>query len=413
MIRQGMIGGAMSPGATMGLMTAGAVSSAKMLSGALQESTNAALRSIGGALGSVGVPLLGAAGALGAAGVNYAFSRVQSAAQLERPRELGRATGGVSTGLGSAAVNAGIRRGYRPAEAAGLASQVLAATGVAGSGSAFDFDEVFRAAASGISPQLMGRLAGAGGAGGGATEGVRGVLGAMRSLLVQGQNDGLRGRRLDEMLARLSSAATMFAEQGMRLSMGSVAVATQTLRSADQNAFGGMFGVQSAIKLSQTGMQGARQIGGMFSGLAESALLADAFAGASDPLEAMARAEATAGDPLAVQRAIRGQLGDAAGYGFAGAGFSARQSRVLARQLDPVAPATGTVGREGTFKVSAKLARQDADTMSAALNANVDELIGAMTALQKMLINAGGKAAVLVDGVNRLLAQLGRLLDVL
>lgn len=320
------------------------------------------------------------------------------------------ATGGIRTGLGSRAMRAGIRRGFRPAEAAGQLGSFFGGVGVAGSGRFVDPNDIFRAISSGINAQMMARVLGTGGAGGGATEGVGGVMRALRGVITVGQQEGLRGRRLDEILARMSSAVTMFAEQGMRLSTGAVATAFNTLRQ--QGApFAGTFGMQGALKLSQTGMQGVQGIRGMFGGLAQGALLAEAFQGTDDPLAAMQRAERLASDPLAVQRAIRGQLGDeAAGFAFAGAGFSAEQSRILSRELDPVAAPQGRIGREGRFGVSSALARQDAATMSAALNSGVSSLISSMTRLQLVLIRAGGHAARLVNKVDQLLSKIGDIL---
>ena len=301
--------------------------------------------------------------------VNKRFASVMALANTERPL----ASAGVTGGLGFGDLARGTRLGFRAQESAGMLSQFSGAIGFRGGGrTALGAVDPFQLALSGISPQLAARLIGAGAPGMGAAGGIAGTAESTRDLIGVLTTQGLRGSKVDEALARISSATTQMAEQGLTLDLDNMREAVARLEFAGggrigQGPLSGMQAVRTATRLAQAGPQAAQSFGGQFGSLVQTALQAEAFQQAGDPVEAMQLMQEMAQDPIGVRDIVVRQLGpEAAALAFAGGGFAgAEGARALA--TDPmrrrVSRKTRGMAGEGAVPLSQMLAEQELENM--------------------------------------------------
>jgi hypothetical protein len=345
------------------------------------------------------------------------YEKVMQLANIERPMAMARVTGGFTGGINSPFMGQAAALGFRPQEAAQMMASFSRSIGVAGGGAAAYAQGVdpFQAALSGMSPEMIARYVSLGGPGGGAVGGIIGAANAVQGTVGTVEHAGLRGAKVDEALARISSATTQMAEQGLNLNLANVNQAMSDLAATGkarggQNVFSGMNAVRGALKLSQMGPSAAKQFSGGFGGLTTAAIQAYAFGQASTPAEAMIIMEDLAKDPMRARQVIIDQLGPEAGaLAFAGSGFSMRQGQALAgpQEAGQVRRSMGGAGA-GDVPYSAMLATQEQKLM-AMVETNAAQnkaIIGSMQTIQKTMVRISEFSSEYLIKVDELLKRL-------
>ena len=270
---------------------------------------------------------------------------------------------------------------------------------------------------------MIGRFASLGGRGGGAVENVsdigsKSLIQKTMSMLRQGNVSHLSGAKVDEALARISAATTQMAEQGMFLDLTKQKDTMNTLMHLGDaekgkslggvNVFGGMHGVRAGLKLSQSGARAASDFRSQFAGIGTAAIQASAFANAKNPLDALRNMEEMAQDPTAVHQAITDIMGNnmVSGLAFAGQGFSADQSRILAGWDGTTTPYNNTgygAPDSGNFRRSGLMAKHEREEMVLEEANNFKSMLNAMHQIRKTLIGVGTKADTYLQTVDSLL----------
>jgi len=149
----------------------------------------------------------------------------------------------------------------------------------------------------------------------------------------------LRGAGVDRFLGQFGGIVEGLTQQGLRFDVDQLTGALRGFAGATGARGTRPIGIARGFMAAPQGARG--QIAGAFGGLAQTALLADVFARADDPLQAIELLEQMSADPEQVRRKIVGQLGPEAGrLAIAGLpGISGREARALGRRgrLTPLA----------------------------------------------------------------------------
>lgn len=196
---------------------------------------------------------------------------------------------------------------YTPEEAIGIAGAFAGGAGMTGVGG----DRALAIARSGVSPGAAGAYlgttaAGAGGLGRATPEAMIGLA----------QAQGLRGSKVDEFLGIIASATSSMATQGMKLDMAATEQFTRRLQGTGSFAGQGLAQARAAATVAGT-VGGARQkLLSPFSGMAETAIMADAMSRSSSVQGAARLLEQV--DPSAVSGMFgRSGFGDMIGLDLA------------------------------------------------------------------------------------------------
>jgi hypothetical protein len=311
---------------------------------------------LGAVITAVGGKLLGEA-------IEARADKLGDLARLERPQETGRYLAGVGLGLGSDAmrIGAGVY-GLSPDEVASVVGGFGRGAGGAGALAALGPANLFQLLLSGISPDAAARFVGLGTLGGGARGGLQDTSQALGQAIGYGERAGLRGGKIDEILLRLSTAATTLAERGLTLDLGSAIGAASAL-SGLSPSFAGMGGIRGVTGLSDMAGGARGALAGQFGQLGDAALLAAAFRQGGGLEGALSYLDLLQGDPGAVPDAINGILGG----GLASlAAFSPRFSTSQARALSGVsgrlgggAPSSFGGADPGALNLSRQFAEQE------------------------------------------------------
>ncbi len=345
------------------------------------------------------------------------YEKVMQLANIERPMAQAGITGGFSGGVNAPFMGQAAKLGFRPQEAAQMMAQFSRSIGVAGGGAAAYGQGVdpFEAALSGLSPEMIARYVSLGGPGGGAVNGVRGAARAVSGTIGTMYDQGLRGAKVDEALARISSATTQMAEQGLNLNLGNVNQAMTDLAATGkarggQNVFGGMHAVRGALKLSQMGPNASKQLTSGFGGLATAAIQAWAFGQTDSLAEAKILMEDIGQDPMRAREIVVGQLGAETGaLAFSDSGFSMRQGQALTgpQATGQVIKGMGGAGA-GDVPYSALMATNEQALMSLVAQgaAQNKAMIGAMQKIEGTMTELSEFAAGYLIGVDNLLRRL-------
>jgi len=358
--------------------------------------------------------------------VQARFEQAMSIAGLERPMEQARIAGGGSDNrnvAGRYSLRKGAQWGFRAQESAQMMSQFSRSIGAAGGAETAMNAGVnpFEATVSNLSPEMIARYISLGGPGGGATQGVEGASHAVQTAIGTLYNEGLRGAKVDEALARIASSTTQMAEQGLSLDLVStnrfMAGLSQTgdrkrALTRGRNVFEGMHGVRGALSLSGMGQGAAKGIAGGFGGYADAIIQAAAFKQAGDPLEAIELMEQWSEDPAKIAEIVReGAAPGSAAYAFVGSGrFSGAQSRVLGQGIDPGVVGAPTSGGADSSQlgISRQLAENERQLMENAGRdpAGIEAMLSAMTTINDTLINIADGATPFLRGVDQSLKTL-------
>jgi hypothetical protein len=347
------------------------------------------------------------------------YEKVMQLANIERPMAQARITGGFGGGINAPFMGHAAQLGFRPQEAAQMMAQFSRSIGVAGGGAAAYGQGVdpFEAALSGLSPEMIARYVSLGGPGGGAVNGVRGAARAVSGTIGTMYDEQLRGAKVDEALARISSATTQMAEQGLNLNLASVNQAMSDLAATGRGnghkgtgVFGGMHAVRGALKLSQMGPNASKQLTSGFGGLATAAIQAWAFGQTDSLAEAKILMEDIGQDPMLAREIVVGQLGAETGaLAFSDSGFSMRQGQALTgpQTKGVVKKGMGGAGA-GDVPYSALMATNEQALMSlVAQGAEQNKaMIGAMQAIEGTMLQLSGLAADYLVRVDLLLKRL-------
>jgi len=381
---------------------------------------------LGGALkmgAMAGAAYLGLVGA----GMNIRMGKITELASLERPAEIANVSGfGGAGDVTGAAQQEAKFYGFGAQEAAQIAAQYARARGGPSGGS---FNDVYRLAASGISPELVARIAGLGTQGGGAVEGVSGAQSQALRMISVAQNSGLSGSKVDEFLGRIAASTSQLAEEGLYLDLSDTSNFMETMRQVGErvreeedlaaNPFGGMQGPRAAAKLQSGAMGALQRLKAPLQGLSEMVLLSDAFANADQYggglLGGISRLEHVAQSPAGVHQVIQGQLGgnqELARMVFTGMGFSQPQAELLARKPGGTAgEVTGFGGSAGgastdAFSYSSRLGDAERQLLSEVAKLGVasnENLISVTSSIQQFLVNQSSKMDDLMDGLNEMI----------
>lgn len=266
------------------------------------------------------------AGVAGVVGTKMRYQMAGQIADLERGQILGRFAGGANLGLTSGRLRDAAALGFDPAEAVGTLSQFYQQIGIAGAGRARD---PFRAMLAGVGAGAQGAYLQS------STERdfAEATQSLPRALGLAINQQGMRGSNVEAMLSQIAQASNAMLSQGMRLDrLATINLASQLAGTGQ--AFGGLRATEGALKFSQIGQNAAHSFAGNFAGLSDAALMAEAAAGASNPLDMLGRLEGMAGDPRQVRAAMIRRLGPAgAALGMVGSGFSSSQARAAAGAL--------------------------------------------------------------------------------
>lgn len=316
-------GGAGMPLSVAQAATSGLAGVASSISGA-----GAALP-LGLGLGAAGLGIL-------LAGLNYRYGvAVRRAGLDERDGALRGLYGGGGWGQGA---------GYTPEESLGIQESFSRSAGFSQALGGGNAAEVLRLSRSGVSPGVMGQVAGlqAAGAGGVGQTNLDKLIGVV-------QASGLRGQKAEDYLSRIAAGVNQLAEAGLTLDMPSTVMFLQKL--------------QTTPGLGGSGLAQARMVGGMlqdrsgvtgqlnagFAQLGETALMARALRegggieGAQRFIEGLTLEEQ--------QSIIQGEVGTdaAAGY-FRSRGLTTSQARGAAGPLGPGFDFKPTLAKPGTLK---------------------------------------------------------------
>lgn len=191
-------------------------------------------------------------------------------------------------------------RGMAAAEMASVAQAYGAAVGYRpGQGKSHPTMEAVVALRAGISPSMMGRFRGlnAPGAGGFGADPTQ-AKGAAELM-------GLRGSKVEEFLATIAGATSQLADKGVKVDVGA---ATRFASQLGQHGAGAQ-AAKITSRVMGTAGSARDAVGAPFAGMMQDVLVAAAWDGATDPLDAMRRANQLAKDPKAAMAAARNMLG--------------------------------------------------------------------------------------------------------
>ena len=256
---------------------------------------------------------------------------------LEGPETMMKAVGGIDKAPNSASDV----WGFQPAEAAQLTASFLGSGGVQGAGAHMG-DKPVKLTRSGMSPEMTARIMSMGGKGGGFRGGVGAATTAAGRMIGFAESQGLRGRKTDELLARMAAGVTQMAEQGIEVDQKALTSSLAKLsahgrglrRSGENNVFEGMHAARVANQMMRAGSGASRKFSGSFGDLAGTGIQAWAFQQTDDPLEAMALMEGLSSDPMAARKALMEIYGGdemMVGLALHQMGMSARQAQTLAK----------------------------------------------------------------------------------
>jgi hypothetical protein len=270
---------------------------------------------------------------------------------------------------------------------------------------------------AGISPEMIARYTALGGAGGGATQGVMGAGSMAQSTVGLGYAMSLRGSKIDEMLARIASATTQMAEQGMSLDLEATTKSMALFHEAGatregKNPLEGMFGVRAALRLSQAGVQTRGQMAGQFRGLSDAAIMAEAYSTSTSPLEAMMKVEEMSQNPEVIREVLVKHLGEEGAALAMSSMMGARAAETLATLptgqnllsgIDTGAMA-GNLPTVGGQIYSSQFARQDARLMGIAEGmAGNAEIIAVSTNINALMMQLSSDADEIITAFNAMI----------